>query len=140
MCGHDSNFLPNAAWASQATSAYVRELQHALVNLEPKGMCKLGNALEAAFVLLEKYRREDLGTGCNQAVMLVTDLVPEHEEELFRTHNRPELDNPSHTHARVFTFIVGDWAQGPPREAQWMACANKGTANHLFKLYFLKFQ
>ncbi|KAE8748978.1 hypothetical protein FOCC_FOCC004384, partial [Frankliniella occidentalis] len=55
-----------------ATSAYVRELQHAL---------------------------ED-------AVMLVTDVVPEHEEELFRVHNRPELDNPGQTHARVFTFYL----------------------------------
>ncbi|XP_052121652.1 voltage-dependent calcium channel subunit alpha-2/delta-1-like [Frankliniella occidentalis] len=109
-----------------ATSAYVRELQHALEDVTPKGPANLSLGLETAFLLLEKYRRQSLGAACNQAVMLVTDVVPEHEEELFRVHNRPELDNPGQTHARVFTFVIKEPAQGEAREAQWMACANMG--------------
>ncbi|KAK3928541.1 Voltage-dependent calcium channel subunit alpha-2/delta-4 [Frankliniella fusca] len=116
-----------------ATSAYVRELQHALLEVTPKGPANLTLALETAFRLLEKYRRQSLGAACNQAVMLVTDIVPEHEEELFRLHNRLELDSPGQAHARVFTFVVEEPAHGAAREAQWMACANMGWHMKIWK-------
>ncbi|XP_034248366.1 voltage-dependent calcium channel subunit alpha-2/delta-3-like [Thrips palmi] len=124
--GLDDKLIP-------ATSAYVRELQFALEGVNPKGAANLTLALDFSFRLLEKYRLEATGANCNQAIMLVTDLVPEHEEEIFKLYNRPDRASPRHTNVRVFTFTVTDGAQSAPREAQWMACANMGWHEKFWK-------
>ena len=74
-------------------------------------------------VVCPQYRRLALGAACNQAVMLVTDVVPENEAEVFALHNWREVAGK--THARVFTFLVGR-VEAEEREAKWMACANMG--------------
>ncbi|KAJ1527843.1 hypothetical protein ONE63_007783 [Megalurothrips usitatus] len=117
-----------------ATPTYVHEMQHALQGVVPKGEANWTVALDAAFLLLEKYRADEaIGASCNQAVMVVTDVVPEHFEDLFRKHNRPRGNEPG-THARVFTFVTQDWSQETSWKAQWMACANQGWYMDIWKL------
>lgn len=66
---------------------------------------------------------------CNQAIMLVTDGVPENFHELFKTHNwkNGTIGMP----VRVFTYLIG--REVPEiRDMKWMACANHGEYFCLF--------
>lgn len=70
-----------------------------------------------------QYREHNMGAMCNQAIMLVTDGVPENFYELFKNHNwkNGTMGMP----VRVFTYLIG--REVPEiRDMKWMACANHG--------------
>lgn len=115
---------------------------------EPNNISDFSEALTRAFETLEKvyninfckpqnftlilkkiiklyfqYREQNLGAMCNQAIMLVTDGVPENFYELFKNHNwkNGTMGMP----VRVFTYLIG--REVPEiRDMKWMACANHG--------------
>lgn len=64
-----------------------------------------------------------MGAMCNQAIMLVTDGVPENFYEIFKSYNwrNGTMGMP----VRVFTYLIG--RELPEfRDMNWMACANHG--------------
>lgn len=66
---------------------------------------------------------------CNQAIMLVTDGVPENFYSLFKLYNwkNGTMGMP----VRVFTYLIG--REVPEiRDMKWMACANHGKFIHTF--------
>lgn len=64
----------------QATPENIRVFNEAVVELSPDGTANITEALARAFELLAFYREvrkcSESSTGCNQAIMLVTDGVP----------------------------------------------------------------
>ncbi|XP_066590099.1 voltage-dependent calcium channel subunit alpha-2/delta-3 isoform X2 [Prorops nasuta] len=120
----------------QANLANIRELKKSVTNLETEGIANFSLVLNTAFELLETYRTEREGARCNQAIMLITDGVPYNYKDIFQYHNWK--DNPIYPEkadmpVRVFTYLIGRevW---DIREAQWMACANRGYFVHLCTL------
>ncbi|XP_025423406.1 voltage-dependent calcium channel subunit alpha-2/delta-3 isoform X3 [Sipha flava] len=113
----------------QATLANIRELKLGVEHIaEPNNISDFSEALTRAFETLEKYRERNMGAMCNQAIMLVTDGVPENFYELFKSHNwkNGTMGMP----VRVFTYLIG--REVPEiRDMKWMACANHGYFVHL---------
>ncbi|VVC36695.1 Hypothetical protein CINCED_3A011455 [Cinara cedri] len=113
----------------QATLANIRELKLGVANIgDPNNISNFTEALTRAFETLEKYREGNMGAMCNQAIMLVTDGVPENFYELFKLYNwkNGTMNMP----VRVFTYLIG--REDPEiRDMQWMACANHGFFVHL---------
>lgn len=64
-----------------------------------------------------------MGALCNQAIMLVTDGVPENYYELFKSYNwkNGTMGMP----VRVFTYLINR-EEPEIRDMKWMACANHG--------------
>merc|ERR1719193_1502684 len=73
------------------------------------------------------------GTGCNQAIMLVTDGVPYKYETIFQEHNEPSRN------VRMFTYLIGREISDL-EAAKWMACSNKGYFTHVTTLAEVKEQ
>ncbi|XP_060849849.1 voltage-dependent calcium channel subunit alpha-2/delta-3 isoform X2 [Rhopalosiphum padi] len=113
----------------QATLANIRELKLGVENIaDPNNISDFSEALTKAFDTLETYRERNMGAMCNQAIMLVTDGVPENFYELFKSHNwkNGTMGMP----VRVFTYLIS--RELPEiRDMQWMACANHGYFVHL---------
>ena len=80
------------------------------------------------FSLNLQHRRDKLATMCNQAIMLITDGVPDSYIEIFKQYNwKNSTESPFPV--RVFTYLIGrDGADF--RETKWMACANRGSYVH----------
>ncbi|XP_050520547.1 voltage-dependent calcium channel subunit alpha-2/delta-3 isoform X2 [Daktulosphaira vitifoliae] len=113
----------------QATLANIRELKLGVENIaEPNNISDFRIALTVAFKTLEKYREQKRGTMCNQAIMLVTDGVPENFYELFKLFNWRE--GTQGMPVRVFTYLIGREVP-ETRDVKWMACANHGFFVHL---------
>ncbi|XP_050423837.1 voltage-dependent calcium channel subunit alpha-2/delta-3 isoform X2 [Adelges cooleyi] len=113
----------------QATLANIRELKTGVENIaEPNNISDFSIALTVAFQTLEKYRERNMGAMCNQAIMLVTDGVPENFYSLFKSFNWRE--GTKGMPVRVFTYLIG--REVPEiRDVKWMACANHGYFVHL---------
>ncbi|KAL4120998.1 hypothetical protein QTP88_013588 [Uroleucon formosanum] len=113
----------------QATLANIRELKLGVENIaDPNNISDFSIALTMAFETLEMYRERNMGAMCNQAIMLVTDGVPENFYELFKSYNwkNGTMGMP----VRVFTYLIG--REVPEiRDMKWMACANHGYFVHL---------
>ncbi|XP_075216891.1 voltage-dependent calcium channel subunit straightjacket isoform X2 [Lycorma delicatula] len=112
----------------QANLANVRQLK---IGMEEMGVAKnIANfkvALVNAFKILETHAKEKVGSLCNQAIMLITDGVPDNYKDIFEKYNwqdRPRMP------VRVFTYLIGREAS-EIREVKWMACANRGYYVHL---------
>lgn len=64
----------------QATPENIEVFNNAVAELQPEGYANVTVALEKAFQLLAKYRGlrkcNESATGCNQAIMLLSDGVP----------------------------------------------------------------
>lgn len=92
--------------------------------------------LTYAFELLEDARNSTRGAGCNQAIMLVTDGVPDNYKEIFERFNwATNTDNPDMADmpVRMFTYVIGKEV-ADVRDSRWMACANRGYFVHLSTL------
>lgn len=75
-----------------------------------------------------------MGAMCNQAIMLVTDGVPENFYSLFKLYNwrNGTMGMP----VRVFTYLIG--REVPEiRDMKWMACANHGKYSFILYYYIL---
>ena len=68
----------------QATNENIAEFAEAVSDIQTSEIANFTSALITAFELLQKYKRDpELGSNCNQAIMLVTDGVPYKFEEIF---------------------------------------------------------
>ncbi|XP_046416365.1 voltage-dependent calcium channel subunit alpha-2/delta-3 isoform X2 [Neodiprion fabricii] len=117
----------------QANLANIRELKTAMECVDTDKIANFSIVLRQAFELLENFREQRKGTLCNQAIMLVTDGVPENYKEIFATYNwRANSDDPDmgDMPVRVFTYLIGREVPDV-RDVRWMACANRGYYVHL---------
>ncbi|XP_022904961.2 voltage-dependent calcium channel subunit alpha-2/delta-3 isoform X1 [Onthophagus taurus] len=111
----------------QANLANVRVLKESMTGFKTEQIANFSLALNTAFELLQKYRENQIGAMCNQAIMLVTDGVQYNYKEIFEKYN---WDNLPFIHVRVFTYLIGREVSDV-REVKWMACANRGYFVHL---------
>lgn len=117
----------------QATPDNINAFNEATKLLVPEGYANVTVALEKAFKLLEKYRDirkcNESKSGCNQAIMLVTDGVPGNATEVFQKYN--EYGNPNKSSpVRVFTYLLGKEVT-KVKEIQLYACLNRGYYSHI---------
>lgn len=119
----------------QATPENIKFFNDRVDTLEPDGLANITVALKAAFKILEKYREErncfDSASGCNQAIMLVTDGVPGNATEVFEEYNL--LNSNETSPVRVFSLLLGKEVT-KVREIQLYACLNRGYYAHLQSL------
>ncbi|KAL3271275.1 hypothetical protein HHI36_021766 [Cryptolaemus montrouzieri] len=110
----------------QANLANVRTLVESMSNFKTEQIANFSLALITAFELLQEYRENKMGAGCNQAIMLVTDGVQNNYTSIFEEYNwRKPFVN-----VRIFTYLIGrEVSTG--KEVKWMACANQGYFTHL---------
>lgn len=98
------------------------------------GIANFTNALMAAFELLNAYNRtKNLGSHCNQAIMLITDGAISSHSEVFNRFNYPNSP------IRVFTYMIGREV-GDIRHTKAMACNNRGYYTHVINLSEVKEQ
>ncbi|KAF2881973.1 hypothetical protein ILUMI_24201 [Ignelater luminosus] len=116
----------------QATEENIVILKDSLKTLEPERKSLLDIGLQEAFKLLHKYRkiRKCLGKSkyCNQAIMLVTDGIPNNVSTIINEYNR--IANESSIPIRIFTFLVGKEASHLS-DSIWIACSNRGFHSHV---------
>lgn len=110
-----------------ATLDNIRSLNAGMENIETEKIANYSGALISAFEVLQYYRNNDLGAGCNQAIMLISDGVPHDFNETFRQYNWP---NETYRHVRLFTYLIG--SEVPDFQIiKEMACINQGYYVHL---------
>ncbi|XP_033217847.1 voltage-dependent calcium channel subunit alpha-2/delta-3 isoform X2 [Belonocnema kinseyi] len=123
----------------QANLANIRELKKGILNMTTERIANFSMVLTKAFNLLAEYRngeRGKSGAGCNQAIMLITDGVPENYKDIFRDYNwynNPTDPQKADMPVRIFTYLIGREV-ADYREVKWMACANRGYFVHLSTL------
>ncbi|GAB6031325.1 hypothetical protein CHUAL_009112 [Chamberlinius hualienensis] len=105
----------------------IREYKNHLQKMVPANVANFTSALTTAFDILKKYADNGLGSGCNQAIMLITDGAPQTYEDIFRENNWPNRS------VRVFTYLIGQ-EMSDVKEVEWMACSNRGYYSHVSTL------
>lgn len=107
-----------------------RNIRHIKGNftITTSGIANFTHALMSAFELLQNYNRsQNLGSQCNQAIMLITDGSPSSFEEIFHRYNYPNIP------VRVFTYLIGREV-GDVTNTKLMACQNRGYYTHVINL------
>merc|ERR1719495_2162591 len=117
----------------QATTENIAEFTEEVNKIETEEIANFTAALSTAFNLLIRSGKAKGGTGCNQAIMLVTDGVPYKYETIFQEHNEPSRN------VRMFTYLIGREISDL-EAAKWMACSNKGYFTHVTTLAEVKEQ
>ncbi|XP_031786314.1 voltage-dependent calcium channel subunit alpha-2/delta-3 isoform X4 [Nasonia vitripennis] len=120
----------------QANLANIRELKNGISEMNTERIANFSMILTYAFELLEEFREMRRGACCNQAIMLVTDGVPDNYKEIFQRYNwASNPDNPDQADmpVRIFTYLIGREV-ADVRDSRWMACANRGYFVHLSTL------
>lgn len=97
--------------------------------ISTSGIANFSHALITAFEVLRKYQDTDeqLGSQCNQAIMLITDGSPSDFAEIFDRYNYPNAP------VRVFTYLIGREA-GDGSHTKMIACHNRGFYTHVINL------
>ncbi|XP_024083214.1 voltage-dependent calcium channel subunit alpha-2/delta-3-like, partial [Cimex lectularius] len=117
----------------QATPENIMTFKRSLDKIEPEGKGDFPGAFEFAFKLLAKVRENktcEEGV-CNQAIMLITDSIPENFTLVFEKYNW--FDNRTRIPVRVFTYLIGLEVMNK-REIKYMACMNRGYNVHIKSL------
>lgn len=110
-----------------ATLDNIRSLNNGMESIETEKIANYSQALISAFEILQTYRNNDEGAGCNQAIMLISDGVPHDFNDTFRQYNWP---NETYRHVRLFTYLIG--SEVPDFQLiKEMACINQGYYVHL---------
>ncbi|XP_073994838.1 voltage-dependent calcium channel subunit alpha-2/delta-3-like isoform X3 [Rhodnius prolixus] len=117
----------------QATPENIQVFKEAVFKLCPDDKADFPLAFEAAFNLLAKARKnrtcpENI---CNQALMLVTDSIPENITYIFEKFNW--FNNRTHIPVRVFTYLIGREVINV-KEIEFAACMNRGGMVHIKSL------
>ncbi|KAG8191045.1 hypothetical protein JTE90_029487 [Oedothorax gibbosus] len=111
----------------QATEGNLREFRELLKDLDTVNIANFTLGLISAFELLQKVAKNNEGSQCNQAIMLITDGAPYTYETIFAQYNWPNIP------VRVFTYLIGREVTDMD-EVQWMACSNRGYYTHVTTL------
>ncbi|XP_051159671.1 voltage-dependent calcium channel subunit alpha-2/delta-3 isoform X5 [Leptopilina boulardi] len=117
----------------QANLANIRELKKGIQNMTTERIANFSMVLSQAFEMLAYYRASKEGADCNQAIMLITDGVPENYKDTFKYYNwysNPDNPDQADMPVRIFTYLIGREV-ADYREVKWMACANRGYFVHL---------
>lgn len=110
-----------------ATLDNIRSLNAGMEGIDTEKIANYSAALINAFDILQNYRNNDEGAGCNQAIMLISDGVPHDFNDTFRQYNWP---NETYRHVRLFTYLIG--SEVPDFQLiKEMACINQGYYVHL---------
>ncbi|KAK5639073.1 hypothetical protein RI129_011565 [Pyrocoelia pectoralis] len=115
----------------QATEENIKVILDALPYLEPINKSNVDLALIGAFGLLQHYREvRNCSTNqrmCNQAIMLISDGIPNNISDIIEEYNRVGNDS---IPIRIFTYLVG---KEPTHleESMWIACTNRGYHCHV---------
>lgn len=114
----------------QANALNIGEYQRKLDDIITKGIANFTLALGTAFEMLTNFKREGMGAHCNQAIMLVSDGVPDNINntliEMFKNFTWDE--NGRDKAVRIFTYLIGKEV-ADIAEIKWIACSNLGRLN-----------
>lgn len=105
----------------------LREFRDRLEGMNTSEIANFTIALTHAFTLLQSSHDENMGSYCNQAIMIVTDGAPDNFESIFEMYNWPRIP------IRIFTYLVGKGVT-ETHEVNWMACNNRGYYTHVANL------
>lgn len=113
----------------QANEENLRLLRESLATIKIDFISDIGVALSTAFEILKRFREEQGGAKCNQAIMLITEGLDYdyNGTELFNKYNREKgakADDYSRL-VRIFTYLMGN-EKSDAREMSWIACSNMG--------------
>lgn len=78
--------------------------------------------MNTANAILKNAANTDWGARCNQAITIISDMVPENYNELFEQYNNV---NATQTPIRLFTYLIGH-EDADEADIVKMNCENPG--------------
>lgn len=116
----------------QATPENLDVFEKATKNMFAEGYANVTKAFEKAFDLLEQYRiqRRCNESGCNQAIMLITDGLSANMTEIVAQYDKVDYGNSTKIPVRIFTYLLGKEVT-KVQEIQEIACKFRGYYSHI---------